>query len=120
MLDYLATYRPSIEIEDCLFSHVEPWRDLNDVLGLWYFDGLPDHVEKLARNFDACTQRVMFTGHVHRWFIATKSNVIPWDAAEPILLHPSERYLVMVAAVCEGRCGIFDTQIGELTPIRWR
>jgi hypothetical protein len=70
VLDYLATDTPSLEREDCLISHVEPWRDLNNVMGLWYLGGLPDVPEKAARSFDACKHRVMFTGHHHRWLLA--------------------------------------------------
>jgi hypothetical protein len=32
VLDYSATYQPFLEIGDCWLSHVEPWRDLNDVM----------------------------------------------------------------------------------------
>lgn len=120
VLDYLATFRPSLAIDDCLMSHVEPWRDLNDLEGLWYFGGLPDVAEKAARSFDACGQRVMFTGHAHRWLIATRAGAIPWDDSTPIRLAAPERYLVVVAAVCEGKCAVYDTDTGELTPLRWR
>ena len=117
VLDYLATYRPFLEIEDCWFSHVEPWRDLNDVMGLWYFDGIPDTPEKAARSFEACPKRVMFTGHMHRWLIARRDGMIPWDGITPIRLEPPERYLVVVSAVCEGWCATYDTVSFELTPI---
>jgi hypothetical protein len=120
VLEYFATYQPFLEIEDCWLSHVEPWRDLNDVMGLWYFDGIPDTPAKAARSFDACRQRVMFTGHMHRWLIARRDGVMPWDGATPIKLDPSERYLVVVAAVCEGWCAMYDTQSFELTPISLR
>jgi predicted phosphodiesterase len=120
VLDYLATFRPSLEVEDCLFSHVEPWRDLNDVLGLWYFDGLPDEPAKIARSFDACSQRVMFTGHVHRWLLATRAGVVPWDGASAIRLAAPERYLVIIAAVCEGYCAVYDTRTCELIPVAFR
>jgi hypothetical protein len=119
VLDYLATYKPSIVIEDCWLSHVEPWRDLNDVMGLWYFDGAPDTPEKAARSFDACKQRVMFTGHMHRWLIARRDGLIPWAGEGPIKLEPPERYLVVVA-VCEGWCATYDTESFELTPIGLR
>jgi hypothetical protein len=120
VLEYLATFRPSLEVEDCLFSHVEPWRDLNDVLGLWYLGGLPDTPEKAARSFDACHQRVLFTGHHHRWLLATREGVIPWDGSRAVRLEAPQRYLVVVAAVCEGFCGVYDTRTGELTPVAIR
>jgi len=117
VLDYFATYQPFLEIEDCWFSHVEPWRDLNDVMGLWYFEGIPNTPEKVARSFDACGQRVMFTGHMHRWLVARRDGVIHWDGVSPIKLEPPERFLVVVAAVCDGWCAIYDTQTFVLTPI---
>jgi len=117
VLDYLATYQPCLEIEDCFLSHVEPWRDLNDVMGLWYFDGFLDTPEKVARSFDACKSRVMFTGHMHRWLVARHDGLMAWDGTTPISLAPPDRYLVVVAAVCEGWCATYETKTGELTPI---
>ena len=120
VLDYMATFQPSLEVEDCLFSHVEPWRNLNDVMGLWYLGGLPDVPAKAARSFDACRQRVMFSGHHHRWLATTRHGVIPWDESRSIRLERPERYLVVVAAVCEGFCGIYNTETCELLPVAFR
>lgn len=117
VLDYLATYRPFLEIDDCFLSHVEPWRDLNDVMGLWYFDGFLDTPEKIARSFDACSARVMFTGHMHRWLVARREGLLEWDGSTPITLAPPDRYLVVVSAVCERWCATYDTRSHELTPI---
>ncbi len=120
ILDYFASYQPYLEIEDCLLSHVEPWRDLNDVMGLWYLGGIPDTTEKVVRSFDACQKRVIFTGHHHRWFVANQRGVVAWDGRAPIRLEAPERYLVVVAAVSEGWCAVYDTQSGQLTPISLR
>jgi len=114
VLDYLATFRPSLEVEDCLLSHVEPWRDLNDVMGMWYLGGLP---EKAARSFDACPQRVLFTGHLHRWLLVQRDGLLTWDGTTPIRLAAPERYLVVVGALCEGHAATYDTTTGELAPI---
>jgi hypothetical protein len=59
----------------------------------------------------------MFTGHMHRWLIARQDGVMPWDGTTPISLPAPERYLVVVAAVCDGWCATYDTASGELTPI---
>lgn len=120
VLDYLATFQPYLELDGCLFSHVEPWRNLNDVLGLWYLGGMPDVPAKAARSFDARSHRVMFTGHHHRWLVTTRAGPIAWDAATAICLAPPQRYLVVVAAVCEGYCAIYDTCSGELVPVAFR
>src|SRR5947209_12297820 len=63
-LAYMGTLKPTLVRDDCLFSHVEPWLDPNDLAQLWYFEGLPDTPAKLARCFDAVPQRVLFSGHV--------------------------------------------------------
>jgi predicted phosphodiesterase len=120
VLNYLATFQPSLVLDDCHFSHVEPWRDANDVMALWDTSGLPDQDGMTAQSFDACHQRVMFTGHHHRWLVTTRERVIPWDACTTICLTAPQRYYVVVAAVCEGRCGVYDTSSGELSPIAFR
>jgi predicted phosphodiesterase len=120
VLNYMTTYRPRLEIGECLFTHVEPWLDTTDLAQLWYFEGPPDTAEKAARSFAATDQRVLFTGHMHRWLLATRQGPLPWTGREPIRLVPPERYLVVVAAVCEGYCAIYDTDSHELTPITLR
>lgn len=72
-------------------------------MGLWYLGGLPDEPETAARSFAACSQRIMFTGHHNRWFLATPAGPADWDGANPIRLAAAQRYLVVIAAVCEGR-----------------
>ena len=65
ILNYLARYQPSLTVEDCHLSHVEPFRDLSDIAGLWYFGPLPTTPEQLAPSFAAVSERVLFTGHRH-------------------------------------------------------
>src|SRR5437588_12317100 len=64
LLAYTTTLKPTLVRDDCLFTHVEPWLDPNDLMQLWYFDGLPDTPAKLARCFDAVSERVLISGHV--------------------------------------------------------
>jgi hypothetical protein len=116
VLDFVATLRPRLEIDGCLFSHVEPWLDPTDLAQLWYFDGPPDTPAKAARSFDAQPHRVMFVGHFHRWLIARRTGCLGWDGSAPIRLDPWERYLVSIAAVCNGKCASFDTDANELVP----
>lgn len=89
-------------------------------MGLWYLGGLPDVPEKAARSFDACRQRVIFTGHHHRWLLTMRDRVVSWDERSTIRLETPQRYLVVVAAVCEGFCGIYDTRTTELIPVAFR
>lgn len=118
ILAFMATLRPNIEVGNCFFSHVEPWLDPCDVSQLWYFDGLPDTVEKASRSFAAVPHRFLFLGHFHHWLLMTPSGITPWVGTEPVRLRAWERCLVVVAAVCDGHCAIFDTEYTELIPLR--
>src|SRR5437870_10913486 len=53
VLRFMGSLQPRLEIDGCLFTHVEPWLDPYLVEGLWYFHGPPDSPEKLARSFAA-------------------------------------------------------------------
>jgi hypothetical protein len=116
VLDFMGSLQPRLEIDGCLFTHVEPWLDPHKVEDLWYFDGPPDSAEKLARNFAAVSHRVLFIGHMHRWLAGTPEGVSAWRGDGQLYLDSGKRYLVVVHAVCEGKCALFDTQTGELTP----
>ena len=118
ILDFTTTLRPTLTREDCLFTHVEPWLDASDIMQLWYFEPPPQTQAEFARNFDAVPQRVLFSGHVHRWTLATPEGVIAWDADAPIRLAPPTRYFVTLGAVVAGHAATFDTGTGDLTPLR--
>lgn len=118
ILNFMETLQPHLELDDCFFSHVEPWLDPYDVNQLWYYDGLPDTTDKAARSFSAVSHRFLFLGHFHRWLLMTPDGAIPWPELEPILLGAWKRSLVVVAAVFEGHCAIFDTERTELIPLR--
>ena len=51
VLRYMGGLQPHLEIDGCLFTHVEPWIDPYVVEDLWDFHGPPDSPEKLARSF---------------------------------------------------------------------
>ncbi len=118
VLAYMGTLKPTLVRDDCHFSHVEPWLDANDLAQLWYFEGLPDTPAKLARCFGAVPQRVLMSGHVHRWFLASPEGVIDWDGTAPVCLRPPGRYYLTVHALVEGHGALYDTTTGELEPIR--
>ena len=118
ILNFMETLQPYLELDDCFFSHVEPWLDPYDVNQLWYYDGLPDTTDKAARSFSAVSHRFLFLGHFHRWLLMTPDGAIPWPELEPILLGAWKRSLVVVAAVFEGHCAVFDTERTELIPLR--
>ena len=108
--------QPRLEIDGCLFKHVEPWLNPHKVEDLWYFDGPPDSPEKLARSFAAVPNRVLFIGHMHRWLLGTPEGVLPWHGDEQLRLGRPNRYLMVIHAVWDGKCALFDTNTGDLTP----
>lgn len=118
VITWMGSLQPTLSRADCLFSHVEPWLDPNDLAQLWYFEGPPDNEEKRSRAFTGPGQRVSFSGHVHRWFLTTPDGIVDWNGAEPIVLAPPTRYLVIVDALCAGSCAIYDTETALLTPHR--
>ncbi len=117
---FMTSLRPSLAIGDCHFSHVEPWLDPNDVSELWHFGGPPSTAEELAKSFDAVPHRLLLLGHYHRWSIATRECRVPWDAFQPFPFEPGRRYLIILGAVCDGRCGILDTERQLLIPVDLR
>lgn len=116
VLDFMGRLQPRLEIDGCLFTHVEPWLNPHRIEDMWHCHDAPDTPEKLARSFAAGSHRVMFTGHLHRWLLGNPSGLLPWRGEEPIRLDRQSRYLVVVHAVWEGRCALFDTETNELIP----
>jgi predicted phosphodiesterase len=116
VLAFMARLQPRLEIEGCLFTHVEPWLDPEKIEDLWYFDGPPETPEQVARIFAATHNRVMFVGHYHRWLVVTPDGIQPWVGDAPIILEAGNRHLVAINAVCQGKCALFDTGTSLLTP----
>ena len=116
VLAYMGSLQPRMEIDGCLFAHVEPWLDQEKIEDLWYFDGLPETTQQVARSFGAVPNRLMFVGHYHRWLLAATEGLHPWVGDRPIVLDAPHRYLVSVHAVCDGRCALIDTGTNELIP----
>jgi hypothetical protein len=119
-VNFMSSLQPRLEIDGCLFTHVEPWLDPTVLTEIWHVDDPPFTPEKAARSFDALPHRVMITGHLHRWVIATPGSVLDWRGDEPIRFREDERYLVVLAAVCDGRHAVFDTDTLKLIPLNDR
>jgi predicted phosphodiesterase len=113
---FMQTLRPRLEFEDCVVSHVEPWRDAEDLFELWAFES--DY--QAGKSFDALPHRIMLHGHHHRWKVTTPDGPLEWDCFHPLPLDVRQRYLIQVGAVCDGRCGILDTTANLLIPIDLR
>lgn len=118
VLEYMGNVKPRLELDECHFSHVEPWLDPYSAMDLWYFEGVPDTPEKAARSFAASQHRMMFIGHFHQWLIMTEADRILWDGMKPLWLDHDHRHLVVVAPVVSGKFGIYDTASRILTPFR--
>lgn len=117
VLDWMTSLHPRLEIEECCFTHVEPWLDPEKVEDLWYFDGVPDTPAKLNRIFNAGSHRLMFAGHFHQWLLATPDGITDWRGECRISLA-SGRYYAVIGALCDGYSAILDSATWELVPIR--
>jgi predicted phosphodiesterase len=117
VLDFMAKLRPRLELEECLFTHGLPFWDAFDP-EIYYLGDEPESLAGQGNSFAATSQRLLFLGHFHRWLVASPRGVLSWTAQEPIRLPPEERFLVVVPAVCDGWCAIFDTTSHRLTPHR--
>jgi hypothetical protein len=119
VLDFMLTLQPRLEIDGCLFSHGLPCWDATDP-AIFYLGDRPETDEGRAAAFTASACRVSFVGHFHRWLLATPDGCLDWDGGKPVLLHSPGQFLVVVAAVCDGWCAVFDTDAGRLVPWRLR
>jgi len=115
VINYMTSLRPRLTVDSCLFTHVEPWLDAENVADLWYFDGPPDAQSKLDRIFAAAPNRLMFGGHYHCWLLVTPEQICDWKGDAPIRMEAG-RYFVVIGALCEGRFATFDTSTCELCP----
>jgi hypothetical protein len=58
----------------------------------------------------------VFLGHIHRRLLGTPEGVSPWRGEKQVRLDQPTRYLVVVQAVCDGKCALFDMETSELLP----
>lgn len=117
-LEYMLRLRPRLEIAGALFSHVLPSLDPTDITQPWYVVNFPDTPEAAAAEFAAFPHARMFLGHYHRWAIATPQGPLEWSGERPVLFERGQRYLIGVAAVCDGFCAVYDTADDVLTPLK--
>ena len=115
VIDYMTSLKPRLVIDDCCFSHVEPWLNPESLEDLWYFDDMPESAERRALIFSAQPQRIMFAGHYHRWMLVSQERTEDWNGSQPICLKDG-RFFVVLGALCEGRFAVYDTDSGWLTP----
>jgi hypothetical protein len=116
VLDYMATLRPRLEVDGCLFAHREPWLDGAEVAQIWHVDEEPLTPDLLARSFQATPLRSIFVGHFHRWRAFGGPGPLPWQGQGPLSLPEDGPALVVVNGVCEGYAATFDTTDRLLIP----
>lgn len=115
VVDFMQALRPRLELGECLFTHGLPCWEATDP-AIYYLGDRPETPEGQAASFKASAQHVLLVGHFHCWLAATPQGRLPWDGRSPLRLSPAERHLIVVNAVCDGSCALFDTETKELTP----
>jgi len=118
LLEFTETLQPQLVIDNCRFSHVEPWLNPKKIEDLWHFDGEPKTPDYARRSLEAVPEQFLFVGHYHCWAITSADEAVDWDATGPISLSKDKRYVVLIAAVVHGWSAVFDSATAELTPIR--
>lgn len=118
IVDFFTALHGQYELADCLFSHAQAWMDPTDLDQPWYCHGMPETADLIARNFAATKQRVVFLAHYHRWLAATSEGMLAWRGEAPLHVQKGCRYLVVIHAVCDGWCAMYDTETCRLYPMR--
>lgn len=113
---FMPTLQPRLELNGCLFTHVEPWLDATDLSQLWHFEGPPENLKKIRRSFAATSARLLFVGHFHCWIAACVNAVMPWHGDDTLHFEPERRYLVGIGAICNGASAILDLSESILAP----
>lgn len=118
VLKFAASLEPQLVVGQCRFSHNEPWLNARKMEELWYFERIPVTRKQAHQSFDSVPEKYLFMGHHHCWIVIGSRGELQWNAESPLLLTLENRYLIVVAAVYDGWCSIFDTDPGVLIPIR--
>ena len=120
VLQWMSGMRPFLEIDDCFFSHRAADIDPNDLYALWSCEEEKlDLYQRALAGFRAVHHNRQFIGHYHRWAWFTPAGPVAWEGDGSIRLVPEERHFVVIDAVFNGSCAIFDTQSGLLEPLRF-
>jgi hypothetical protein len=118
VFEFMARMQPRLVLDDFHFSHKEASADPHDAAQLWDISETPLELrEKAALGFQSTKARCQFVGHYHRWWAATSAGAVIWQGGHPLAMNPPERYFVVVAAVCDGWCALFDTHCALLEPL---
>lgn len=119
VFEFTARMQPRLVIGDCHFSHRESSADPHDVMQLWDLSGHRLSLRERAElAFASIPNAWQFVGHYHRWWATTPTGELDWNGPEPLQFESGQRYFVVIAAVCDGWCAVFDDQKGLLEPLR--
>ena len=115
VMRFFSTLKPRLEFGDVLVSHTFPSEDAMDVLS--YYVGRPEDDELVAKCFETIPNRIMISGHFHRWFAATPMGRVDWKGERTLRLKSNERYFIIIDAVMHGFAAVLDDDQNVLTPI---
>jgi hypothetical protein len=119
MLDATARMQPRLLLGDCHFSHKEASIDPYDLAQLWFDEESPlDLIRRAGLAFAQNAARWQFVGHYHRWWAGSPGGAADWNGDRVLRLDPDQRWFVVVAAVCDGFCAVFDSNQAELIPLQ--
>jgi len=117
LLEFTVTLQPQLVIDNCRFSHVEPWLNPEVVKELWHYNGQQGTTEMAARSFSGVPDQFIFVGHYHCWVAMDLDGPLDWDGTEKISFPRDQRYFVITAPVFRGWSAVFDSETAELYPI---
>jgi hypothetical protein len=115
VIGYMTSLKARMVIEDCFFAHVEPWLNSDLPEDLWFFEGIPETIERRQQIFSARPQRVFFAGRYHRWLLVSPDRTEAWDGSTPICLNEGQHFVVL-DALLNGSFATYDTETGWLIP----
>ncbi|QDV45300.1 Calcineurin-like phosphoesterase superfamily domain protein [Stieleria neptunia] len=115
VMEFFSTLQPRLELEDVLVSHTFPTEDARDVLS--FYVGVPEESDVIENCFARLPQRIMISGHFHRWFAATPSGKLDWKGEGPLDLASEDRYFIVVNAVMNGFAAVLDLERNLLVPM---
>jgi len=112
VVEFFATLTAKLEISGAVFTHGALWWDATDPT-VYYLCERPDEFQDC---FDRFNGRLSFVGHFHRWLVAIPGTITDWDGTTPVKLARAQRYQIIIHAVMNGWCALFDTENEELVP----
>jgi predicted phosphodiesterase len=122
---YMATLRAQMSECGLLLNHGPPsWGDpAVDIIDYMQRETL-ETPEEYRREFALVGERIIFTGHTHRFRIAEctgnhcDTRILEWDGTTPVVLDPDKRHFVEIGAAQDGHYAIYDLATKILSPRR--